>query len=152
MAPIKSFSLFVCLILYQLMCAQKLPDNINEQPDGITIAYFDFTNRENLVSRQVFIGNDLKFKFPAYNDYTRIDISQQTEEIKSIQKYLTFQLLDRIEKCCDRKNCPDTVKGYFLQIKNQGKIEFEYLDINYLTKEKCGSDPLEKIINSFQKL
>jgi hypothetical protein len=145
---------FTTLFFFSAVIAfsQKLPDELNKQPDGITIHYFDYSDRNNLISSEVFLSEKLKFKFPAHKDYNRIDIAQKTAEIELIEKYLTGNLIDNIQKCCSLKNCPDTSKGYYFMIKKGNDIKYTYIDYNFMTLELCGSEDLKKIVDSFKNI
>lgn len=135
-----------------LAYSQKLPNKLDERPDGITIHYFDYSDQKNLISSEIFLGEKLKFRFPAYENYNRIDISQKTTEIELIEKYLTVNLIENILECCSLKNCPDTSKGYFLMIKKGKEIKSAYIDYNFMTSELCGNEELKNIIDSFKNI
>jgi len=147
---------FIYLIL--LFCAiqngfsQKLSDDLKKRPDGITIDYFDYSDQKNLKEIKVFLSEKTKFKLPIKNNYTRINIIGKETEIKIIEKYLTFELIDSINQCCFEKNCPDSMRGYFLMIKSGNKIEYTTIDSNFIIDEKCGTDALKNIIKSFNQL
>lgn len=132
--------------------SQKLPERLVDRPDGITITYFDFSDQNNKISSEIFLGEKLKFKFPAFENYSRIDISEKKIEIETIEKYLTENLVKTILNCCNRKKCPDTIKGYCLMVKKGNEIKYAYLDYKFLTAELCGSEELKKIIDSFKNI
>jgi len=148
----KIIYLFFFVILFQNGYSQQLPEDFEKQPDGITIHYFDYSNQKVKISKEIFLGEKLKFKFPSYKNYKRINISENTTEIEIIKQNLTYSLLETIRNCCREKHCPDTFKGYFLMIKKGKKIEYETIDFDFLSAEKCGTDQLDKIISSFQKV
>ena len=102
--------------------AQKLPDDLNARPDGITIQYFD--SFDTVCQPEIFIGNTLNILFPcSYRSvttgefkptYKRTDISAAKAEISELRHLVTFGFLDSLERCCEKKGCPDTIHDYFL--------------------------------------
>ncbi|WP_162126351.1 hypothetical protein [Flavobacterium phycosphaerae] len=148
----KYYLILVLNLFFLSVYSQKLPEKLVDRPDGITITYFDFSNQSNQISNEIFLGKELKFKFPAYKNYTRIDISEKKTEIETIQKYLTANLIQTTQNCCYRKNCPDTIKGYYLMIKKGNDSKYIYLDYDFLATELCGSEELKKIIDSFNSI
>ncbi|RZL31844.1 MAG: hypothetical protein EOP00_34635 [Pedobacter sp.] len=143
--------LLLCFSIYNGY-SQKLPSQLAKQPDGITIRYFDYSDQKNLIASEVFLGKNLKFKLPIRENFDRVDISQKIEQIEIIQKYLTANLIEDIHNCCNIKNCPDTFKGYVMTIKKGSDIKSVLIDYNFMTSELCGSDDLQKIIESFKNI
>lgn len=126
--------------------AQKLPTKITEQPDGLTISYFN-SNTDNCLPR-IFIGEDLKILFPCYSngDYQRIDISKETDKINRIQNILTKEFVIKLNQCCYEKKCPDTIHGYYLMIKIGNEYYSQYLDLGHFNESKCGNKDLTELI------
>lgn len=146
---------FTCLltIIYSLAVkAQALPRKIADQPDGITIYYFD--SKSDTCLPRLFIGDTLNILFPCYSkaNYTRKDISKATKEIKRLRELLTSEFIVNINQCCSRERCPDTIKGYYLRIKNRNSEEDQFLDISYASPDKCGSEELSEIIDLLNKI
>lgn len=99
----------------------------------------------------LFIGEDLQILFPCYSkgDYNRIDISDELE-LNHLRELLTSELILLLNQCCDAKGCPDTIHGYYLMIKNRENVNFQYIDIDYIATEKCGTNELKVIIDIFK--
>ena len=129
-----------------ILHAQRLNDTIIKKPDGITIGYFN--SETDTCLPRIFIGNELKILFPCYNDgdYERIDIGLADTEIKRLQELLTSEYILKLNKCCYKKGCPDTIHGYYLMVKHGNKYESQYLDFKYTKSRKCGSEELQEII------
>lgn len=132
--------------------AQSLPNKVIEQPDGITVEYFDKKSDECHPS--IFIGDSLQILFRCYSkdDYYRIDISKATVEMKRLRQLVTQNFIQGIGRCCERKHCNDTAHGYYLMNKKGDKNEYIYLDINFVSPDKCGSDKLNEIIELLDKI
>ena len=132
--------------------SQELPENLNMRDDGITISYFNFLDQNKLIAKEVFIGKKTKFKLPSHNNFERVDISKNKNEIKVIQEYLTTALIDEILKCCRTKKCPDVIHGYFIMVKKGREIKYATIDYNFISLNLCGSEKLNKIIENFNHL
>ena len=131
---------------------QRLPSKIVDQPDGITIGYFN--TKVDTCLPQIFIGDDLQILFPCYSKgkYKRVDISSETGEVKRLRQLLTSEFISTLNQCCIDKDCPDTIHGYFLMVKKGDKYDIQYLDIGHATYDKCGTDQLTEIIKLMNKL
>jgi len=131
---------------------QKLPSKILDQPDGLTIYYFN--SKADSCLSQIFIGEELQILFPCYSkrNYERIDISTATSEIKRLREILTREFILELNRCCEDKKCPDTIHGYYLMIKEGDNYESQYLDIDFANLDKCGSEELNQIIELLNKI
>lgn len=146
---------FACLfsLIYSLAVnAQALPGKVADRQGGITIYYFD--KKSDTCLPKLFIGDTLNILFPCYSKDrdTWKDISKATKEIKRLRELLTVDLILNINQCCSRERCPDTIKGYYLRIKNRNSDEDQFLDISYASPDKCGSEELSEIIGLLNKL
>jgi hypothetical protein len=135
-----------------LVEGQNLPSKILDQPDGLTVFYFN--SKVESCLPQIFIGNDLQILFPCYSErnYERVDISTATSEIKRLREILTRYFILKLNQCCVDKKCPDTIHGYFLMIKEGDKYDFQYLDIKFANDDKCGSKEMNEIIELLNKI
>jgi hypothetical protein len=142
-------ALFIVTLTVQ---AQRLPAKIADQPDGLTIGYFDSTSDTCLP--RVFIGEGLQILFSCYSkgNYERIDISQATTEISRLREIFTKDFILKLNQCCMNKNCPDTIHGYFLMVKSGNDYESQYLDIGHINEDMCGSNELNEIIELLNKI
>ena len=144
-------TLLLCLVPWMATC-QDLTSKIIDQPDGLTIGYFNTATDSCLP--KLFIGNNQQVLFPCYSnrDYTRIDIFKATDEIKELRKILTKELILSLNHCCMDKDCPDTIHGYHLMIKKGQEYHYQYLDVGHLPTNYCGSTALNRIIELLHKI
>jgi len=139
-------TLILILVSALATIGQSLPAKIIDQPDGLTLGYFN--TDADTCSPVLFIGDSLQILFPCYykRDYNRIDISKASAEIKRLREILTKDFILKLNKCCSNRNCPDTDHGYYVMVKQGDKYYFQYLDVEYITSKKCGSEELKEMI------
>ncbi|GEP52163.1 hypothetical protein FNO01nite_28350 [Flavobacterium noncentrifugens] len=148
--PFKIITLFIFISISAF--SQKLPENLSLRDDAITISYFNYLDQNNLIAKEVFVGKKTKFKLPLHNNFERVDISKNKDEIKAIQDYLTTTLIDDILKCCYKKKCPDVIHGYFIMVKKGREFKYATIDYDFISLDLCGSEKLNKIIENFNHL
>lgn len=149
----KAFTTLMILSLVSMVVqGQKLPSKIIDQPDGLTIRYFN--SQSDSCLPEIFLGKDLKILYPCYSkaNYRRADISSAKQEIKRLKEILTKNFITVINKCCMEKDCPDTLHGYYLMIKEGDNYNFLYLDISQVQIDKCGSKELNELIEILNKI
>lgn len=147
--------IYLTLLLWMTVLAVKAQDltsKIIDQPDGLTIGYFN-TAADSCLP-ELFIGKDKQLLFPCYSnrDYTRIDISKATDEIQQLRTILTKDFILKLNQCCLEKQCPDTIHGYHLMIKQGKEYHFQYLDAGHVPAAYCGSPELNEIIELLNRI
>lgn len=146
----KPIAILIILFLLNLFSyGQQHPNRISDEPDGITVAYFNTAG--DTCQPEIFICDTLQMLFPCRHNRS-VDISSATFEIARLKQLVTFDLLRQIIKCCGEKKCPDTIHGYMLRIKKGNEEETVSLDINFIGKATCGSSELIEIIQFLNKI
>ena len=145
-------AVLVMLLVASTINGQKLPSKFTDQPDGLTIGYFN--TAADSCFPEVFVGDSLQILFPCYSrkNYERINISSSRSEINRIRKVLTPELISKLQECCSNKGCPDTGNGYMLIVKRGTDVNFFVIDIRLITSDKCGNEELIEVINLLKKI
>lgn len=145
------FLIIVLLSLQNICFSQKLPDRLSGRPDGINMGYF--SAKDTSCQAEIFVGDSTAVLIMCgRQDYKRVDISSAKSLITQLKEIFTLSFIDKLSRCCERKDCPDTNHGYFLRYKKGEIIREVYLDVAYSQSNKCGNDKLDEIVTLFNKL
>lgn len=147
------YLLFVLGILFStLVFGQDFQGSMKDQPDGITIYYFN-TPKDTCLPK-LFIGDNMQIIFPCYSKqkYDRKDISKATVQIHAIKAIVTFDFIEKLLDCCDKKGCGDTMNGYYIMLKNGDKNKFIFIDSAFVIPNKCGTEELDELLTLFNKI
>jgi len=145
--------LLLQLIIYSCAFSQEVPGKkILDQPDGITISYFNYTApHTDKCLAELFIGDSMKFVIPCWNQqrFERKSIERSSAAIEKLKGILTFGFIDELETCCAKKGCGDTNHGYYFMIKKGDKYDSIYIDVSFISLDKCGNKDMLEVIDLY---
>jgi len=147
------FLIHIAFFQFKNLHAQQLFSSpVIEQPDGITIEYFN--SKQLRKWKTIFIGDSIQVLYPnAYYDKAlKTNISNNRNEIVRIREIVNNEFIKTIEACCEQKKCPDTNDGFWIRLKTGTKYEDVCIDKRFTSNELCGSDLLYEVLLIFEKL